>query len=331
MRFLSRLATAAALSLVCAAPVLAQQGSLTIAYHTGPANAAPDPRARQFGWLSNQVGVTETLMGLDRDLKLFPRLAETIEQTGPQTWRVTLRDGVLFHDGSPMTAQSVIDSLAPIAEEGHSAHNPRLVALLDLAGIEAVDANTLVFRTNAPNAAFPWTLTESGVTVLGPASDPVFLGAGDHNASNFYQHQRFNAVVPGEGCAEVSLRDGERALAMGMAAQISAQEGRAVAMQGLWRVWEGAVCPPACGPPEDISGKKKPWSGQADRVSVAGRRCAAIRSALGRSLPSARVRAVVSSKPKSRQRCTSRSCSTSRGTSSQTDMAQSCARGAQSG
>lgn len=29
--------------------------------------------------------------------------------------------------------------------------------------------------------------------------DPTLLEAGDHNGSTFYQHQRFNAVVPGAG------------------------------------------------------------------------------------------------------------------------------------
>mgnify|MGYP006955182137 CR=1 FL=1 len=38
--------------------------------------------------------------------------------------------------------------------------------------------------------------------------DPKLLDAGDHNGSTFYQHQRFNAVVRGEGEVEVTLADG---------------------------------------------------------------------------------------------------------------------------
>lgn len=159
------------------APAIAQDGTLSIAYHSGPANEAPDPRARQFGWLSNQAGVTETLMGLDRDLQLYPRLAESIESIDATTWRVTLRDGLLFHDGSPVSAQSVIDSLTPIGEEGHPAHNPRLVALLGLASMETDGDRVVIFRTLAPNAAFPWTLTEPGVTILGAASEAYPINA----------------------------------------------------------------------------------------------------------------------------------------------------------
>ncbi|WP_108484012.1 Gfo/Idh/MocA family protein [Oceaniglobus ichthyenteri] len=58
--------------------------------------------------------------------------------------------------------------------------------------------------------------------------DPALLTAGDHNGSTFYQHHRFNAAVRGAGPVDVTLRDGERAVAMGMAAQQSALEKRVI-------------------------------------------------------------------------------------------------------
>ncbi|WP_322892817.1 MULTISPECIES: Gfo/Idh/MocA family oxidoreductase [unclassified Yoonia] len=58
--------------------------------------------------------------------------------------------------------------------------------------------------------------------------DPTLLEAGDHNGSTFYQHQRFNAVVRGEGAVEVTVRDGARAVAMGIAAQDSARKGQVI-------------------------------------------------------------------------------------------------------
>jgi predicted dehydrogenase len=58
--------------------------------------------------------------------------------------------------------------------------------------------------------------------------DAVALAAGDHNGSTLYQHQRFNAVVRGEGAIEVSLRDGLAAVVMGLAAQESARTGQAI-------------------------------------------------------------------------------------------------------
>ncbi len=60
--------------------------------------------------------------------------------------------------------------------------------------------------------------------------DPALLEAGDHNGSTYYQHQRFNAVIRGEGAVEVSVDDGKRAVAIGIAAQQSAATGQAVVL-----------------------------------------------------------------------------------------------------
>ncbi len=67
-----------------------------------------------------------------------------------------------------------------------------------------------------------------GPQVLDVPVDPNLLEAGDHNGSTFYQHQGFARVVEGKGQVEVSLTDGWWAAAIGMAAQVSAAEHRAV-------------------------------------------------------------------------------------------------------
>lgn len=58
--------------------------------------------------------------------------------------------------------------------------------------------------------------------------DPALLAAGDHNGSTFYQHQGFARSVLSATSPEVSLTDGWWAVAMGLAAQRSATEGRVV-------------------------------------------------------------------------------------------------------
>jgi myo-inositol 2-dehydrogenase/D-chiro-inositol 1-dehydrogenase len=70
-----------------------------------------------------------------------------------------------------------------------------------------------------------------GPTELEVPVDPTALAAGDHNGSTFYQHQRFQAVVNGQGKLEVSLHDGLAAVRMGLAAQESARTGQAIDMQ----------------------------------------------------------------------------------------------------
>ncbi|MCY4334115.1 MAG: ABC transporter substrate-binding protein [Litoreibacter sp.] len=177
MSIFTRLAFSAALALSTALPTVAQEGSLTISVGFGPTAEVPDPRASYNGWMSNQTGVTETLMGIDYDMNLYPRVAEGIEQSSPTTWRVTLRDGLKFHDGSPVTAQAVIDAIAPISDEAHPGHNARVAKLLDLAGMSADGDSIIVFETNSPNAAFPWTLSEPGIAVLGAPSEAFPINA----------------------------------------------------------------------------------------------------------------------------------------------------------
>lgn len=60
--------------------------------------------------------------------------------------------------------------------------------------------------------------------------DAALLAAGDHNGSTFYQHERFLAVVRGQGAPEVTLADGAKAVAIGLAAQESARTGQAVTL-----------------------------------------------------------------------------------------------------
>ncbi|MCG7622270.1 Gfo/Idh/MocA family protein [Epibacterium sp. Ofav1-8] len=64
--------------------------------------------------------------------------------------------------------------------------------------------------------------------------DPALLEAGDHNGSTFYQHQGFLELVRGvRSQPDVSLDDGRMAVLMGMAAQMSMQQHRAVEISEL--------------------------------------------------------------------------------------------------
>jgi predicted dehydrogenase len=72
-----------------------------------------------------------------------------------------------------------------------------------------------------------------GPRMLEVPVDPALLAAGDHNGSTYYQHCGFCDVVKGQRSPDVTLHDGWWAAAIGMAAQISAQEGRAVMMSEL--------------------------------------------------------------------------------------------------
>jgi predicted dehydrogenase len=60
--------------------------------------------------------------------------------------------------------------------------------------------------------------------------DEKVLKAGDHHGSTFFQHQGFFRAVTAGGKVEVTVEDGVKAVLIGHAAELSAREGRAVAM-----------------------------------------------------------------------------------------------------
>ncbi|HEU4756083.1 MAG TPA: ABC transporter substrate-binding protein, partial [Agromyces sp.] len=70
--------------------------------------------AYAFDYSDNQVlaNVCESLLRLNPDYTLSPGLAESYEHPTPTTWVYTIRDGVTFHDGTPLTAADVVASMS---------------------------------------------------------------------------------------------------------------------------------------------------------------------------------------------------------------------------
>lgn len=79
----------------------------------------------------------------------------------------------------------------------------------------------LSFYPRAPKAPVTQTV----------ALDAKLVAAGDHHGSTFFQHQKFLEMVRGGGVPEVSLEDGRRAVLMGLAAQMAAQERRTISFE----------------------------------------------------------------------------------------------------
>ena len=110
-----------------------------------------DPHA-QNELLTNSVNgqVYETLVLRDRQLGLVPGLATEWRQTGPLSWRLKLRAGVKFHDGSPFTADDVLFSV-----ERATSPNSQIQAYARALGeVRKVDPLTVDFVMKEPNPVF---------------------------------------------------------------------------------------------------------------------------------------------------------------------------------
>ena len=71
-----------------------------------------DPAQSAVENISTVVGnMCESLFRFDHDYGLQPALAESVEQTDDRTYVFTLREGVTFWDGTPVTADDVVYSV----------------------------------------------------------------------------------------------------------------------------------------------------------------------------------------------------------------------------
>jgi peptide/nickel transport system substrate-binding protein len=88
-----------------------------------------------------------------------------MEQISDTSWQITLRENVFFHDGAPMDAEAVKASLERAVEQIATAQT-----LLNIAGIEVNDPQTLTVVTAAPSPILPNLLTEPSTVIVNAAA-----------------------------------------------------------------------------------------------------------------------------------------------------------------
>lgn len=76
-----------------------------------------DERAN-VGYFPLNTNIFESLVSLTPDYRIEPLLAESWTFVAPATWRIVLRKGVAFHDGTPFTAEAVKYTMDRIAANG---------------------------------------------------------------------------------------------------------------------------------------------------------------------------------------------------------------------
>jgi len=97
----------------------------------------------------NQVyeGLTQT----DADLSLHPALATSWTLVRPDLWRFELRQDAHFHDGTPLTTEDVVFSLARAGTEGSD-----YVYVADaITAVTAPDEHTIEITTKRPELRLP--------------------------------------------------------------------------------------------------------------------------------------------------------------------------------
>ena len=123
-----------------------QQNTFRYAFQ-GDLNALDPYTLNETFTLSMLANVMEGLVTRDKDLKIIPGLAERWEVLEPTRWRMHLRQGVRFHDGSPFSADDVLFSADRLRSDGSQVKS-RLPADAKLV---KVDDHTVDFVLASPN------------------------------------------------------------------------------------------------------------------------------------------------------------------------------------
>ncbi len=139
-----------------------------------PANNAFDVSGLQMG-----ITVFDTVAVHDEDGEAVPYLAESIEPNADLTeWTIKLREGISFHDGTPLDAAAV--EIAVNATLASPLVSLALLPTLDPADpetVQVVDDLTVTVKTRVPTAHFPSALTGQ----LGMVPSPAWLAAIEEN------------------------------------------------------------------------------------------------------------------------------------------------------
>lgn len=163
------------------------------------ADGLVDPAEGWSSWFSRRAGIYETLTRLDHNMELQPWLATAWEPVGENTWQFDIRQGVTFHDGTPLTAESVAFSLESLLQEDSPRFNPRTQPLLNLKEIKVVDEYTLRITTEEPFAPLIYHLSDPLMAMVSPNAKEGEIPAGtgpfkfvEQKVGEYVTVERFN-------------------------------------------------------------------------------------------------------------------------------------------
>jgi peptide/nickel transport system substrate-binding protein len=108
------------------------------------------------------LAVFDTLYGLDSQMRPHPQMVQGHKvEDGGRSWTLTLRPGLLFHDGTPVLAR---DCVASIARWGkRDSFGQSLMAATD--SLTAEDDRTIRFRLKKPFPLLPDALGKAGSNI----------------------------------------------------------------------------------------------------------------------------------------------------------------------
>jgi peptide/nickel transport system substrate-binding protein len=190
------MAGAAALALM--AGLAAAKDTITIGMQLEPPNLDPTSGAAAAIREVTYANIYEGLTRFAPDGSVLPALAASWEASeGGKVWTFTLREGVMFHDGTTFDAEDVVFTLDRARAPDSTNAQKQLFSGIET--VEAVNPTTVRITLSAPNGNFPWNMAWGDAVIMAPesvatnATNPV--GTGPFRFSNWVQGDRVEIVA----------------------------------------------------------------------------------------------------------------------------------------
>src|SRR3954451_22741029 len=110
----------------------------------------------------------EYLVWSDSKLNAVPRLAESwTPNADASVWTFKIRQGVEFHDGTPMSADDVAATINRLADPKNASQAlSAFSGVINKESAKATDATTVQFSLEAPNGNFPYLLSSDNYNTI---------------------------------------------------------------------------------------------------------------------------------------------------------------------
>ena len=131
-------------------------GSLKAGITTGNGKETFDPHNVSYEpEIANAFNMYNRLVEFTPDYQLVNVLASDVSPNADATvWTVTLNEGIMFSDGTPVTADDVVWSYNRIINPKNPKNGATLLQDLSPDGIKKIDGKTVQFTLQRPNAIF---------------------------------------------------------------------------------------------------------------------------------------------------------------------------------
>ncbi|ARP69107.1 peptide-binding protein [Streptomyces pluripotens] len=176
-RFLRRVAAIASISLVAGCSLLSDgspdnKGPIIVGTTSAPSTL--DPAGAYDGSWELYRNIYQTLLAYPNGATTpQPDAAQSCSFTDStsRTYRCTLREGLKFADGAPLTAEAVQHSIDRIRTINAPSGPAGLLGSLDR--IQTSGDREIVFHLNKPDATFPFVLATPAMSIVDPDDYPA--------------------------------------------------------------------------------------------------------------------------------------------------------------